>query len=223
MRIIGIDPGLSGAAFYFDTNKAQTDEELIVHDLPEFESYRFQSKDSAIDINHFYNWLTEMNPDYIFIEKIFLTGKEGGQSAMTIGSNYGRLAAACEFSSYKYIEVPPRVWQRALGLKGGSRAIVKEQAKDLAVNRFGLTPFMFGKSRKPHDGCTDAACITLYGQLTLENSCAPEKKSTKSTRTSAPSSGTRAKRSTSSKDKPVSSKPNSKSRSKKPKLPVKAK
>jgi Holliday junction resolvasome RuvABC endonuclease subunit len=211
MRIIGIDPGLSGAAFFYDT---------ITH---EFTVHTFKAKDGKLDVVLLREYLFLTQPDAVFIEKIFLTGREGGQSVMTIGSNYGRILAALEMSHLTYTEVPPRVWQRALGLKGGSRAIVKEEAKDFAVKRFTLMPFLFGKSKKPNDGCTDAACIALYGQLTLENSCAPEKKSTKSTRTSAPSSGTRAKRSTSSKDKPVSSKPNLKSKSKKPKLPVKAK
>ena len=211
MRIIGIDPGLSGAAFFYDT---------ITH---EFTVHRFKATDGKLDVVLLSEYLFLTEPDAVFIEKIFLTGREGGQSALTIGSNYGRILAALEMSHLTYTEVQPRFWQRALGLKGGSRAIVKEEAKDLAVKRFTLMPFLFGKSKKPHDGCTDAACITLYGQLALENPCALEKKSTKSTQTSAHSLGTRAKRSTSSKDKPVSSKPNSKSKSKKPKLPVKAK
>jgi hypothetical protein len=212
MRIIGIDPGLSGAFFYIDDEMNFAVEKLPV-------------KDGKIDVLALTRDLQYLNPTHVFIEKIFLTGREGGQSAMTIGSNYGRLMALLELKDITLIEVQPRFWQRALGLKGGSRAIVKQQAKDLAVSRFGLTPFMFGKSRKPHDGCTDAACIALYGVLYLMegNPCAPKKKLTKSTQTSARSTGTRAKRSTSSKDKPVSSKPNSKSRSKKPKLPVKAK
>lgn len=211
MRIIGIDPGLSGAAFFYDTN------------THEFTVHRFKATDGKLDVVLLSEYLFLTEPDAVFVEKIFLTGREGGQSALTIGSNYGRILAALEMSHLTYTEVQPRFWQRALGLKGGSRAIVKEEAKDLAVKRFTLMPFLFGKSKKPHDGCTDAACITLYGQLALENPCALEKKLTKSTQTSAPSLGTRAKRSTSSKDKPVSSKPNSKSKSKKPKLQVKAK
>ena len=213
MRIIGIDPGLSGAAFFYDT---------ITH---EFTVHRFKATDGKLDVVLLSEYLFLTEPDAVFVEKIFLTGREGGQSALTIGSNYGRILAALEMSHLTYTEVQPRFWQRALGLKGGSRAIVKEEAKDLAVKRFTLMPFLFGKSRKPHDGCTDAACIALYGVLYLMegNPCALEKKLTKSTQTSAPSLGTRAKRSTSSKDKPVSSKPNSKSKSKKPKLPVKAK
>jgi Holliday junction resolvasome RuvABC endonuclease subunit len=215
MRIVGIDPGLSGGAFYYDTDMEKTNEELCWPNLPEFEGYRFKVQNSVIDINDFYNWLTAMNPDLIFLEKIFLTGKEGGQSAMTIGSNYGRLAAALEFSGYDWNEVAPKVWQRSLALKGGSRAIIKESAKNLAVQRFGIKTFLSGKERKPHDGLTDAACIALYGvKVWTEN------QSTKSTQSSAQSMETSAKRFSTSKKKSKKLKKPSKSKSTKQSKPL---
>lgn len=204
MRIIGIDPGINGGAFFLDTDKKLTDEELFLNDLPEFESYRFISEDSQIDSHEFYNWITSMAPDYAIIEKPFLTGMEGGQSALTIGANYGRLMAAIEFYPLPLIEVSPRVWQRALGLKGGSRTIVKQEAQDLAVKRFTLMPFLFGRSKKPHDGCTDAACIALYGQIYLSEQLWKDdqkKTSIKSTQVSASSTGTSATKSSTSKSK----------------------
>jgi len=220
MRIIGIDPGIHGGAFYFDTDMEKTNEELFFPDLPEFEGYRFEVKDSVIDINHFYNWLTEMNPDVIFIEKIFLTGKEGGQSAMTIGSNYGRLAAALEFADYDWHEVAPKVWQRSLGLKGGSRAIVKESAKQLAIQRFGFKTFILGKARNPHDGLTDAACIALYGIQSLTENLWTESKLTRNTQTSASNTETSAKKSSISKAKSKSSLKPSKAKKKRTKKPT---
>lgn len=184
MRIIGIDPGLSGAAFFYDTETF------------EFRSYKLISKDGKISAYALSAWMFSYHPDHVFIEKIFLTGREGGQSAMTIGANYGRIMAAIESCEFNHTEITPKTWQSALGLKGGSRAIVKEEAMKLAVQRFTLMPFLFGKSKKPHDGCTDAACIALYGELYFKEKLwlDTKKKSTKSTRNSAQNTETSAKK-----------------------------
>jgi len=185
MRIIGIDPGLSGAAFYYNTETF------------EFRSFKLTSKNGKLDFNALANWIWSYHPHHIFIEKIFLTGREGGQSAMTIGANYGRIMAAIESCEYNHTEITPKTWQSALGLKGGSRAIVKQEAQTLAVKRFTLMPFLFGKSKKPHDGCTDAACIALYGELYFKEQLWNQdhkRKLIKSTRSSAQSTETLAKK-----------------------------
>lgn len=215
MRIIGIDPGINGGAFYFDTNKEQTDKEMFLNDLPLFESYRFVSKGSQIDGNAFYDWLCDMCADLVVIEKPFLTGAEGGQSALTIGSNYGRLLAALDFHPIPYAEVPPKVWQRALGLKGGSRKEIKQSAQKLAVQLFSSAPFLKGKEKKPHDGLTDAACIALYGfqQITEKVWHVTEKTLIRNTQSSAPATGTSAKKSSTSKTRKSKSSTTSKSKS----------
>lgn len=215
MRIIGIDPGINGGAFYFDTNKEQTDKEMFLNDLPLFESYRFVSKDSQIDVNAFYDWLGEMCADLVVIEKPFLTGAEGGQSALTIGANYGRLLAAIEFNPLPYAEVPPKVWQRSLGLKGGSRKEIKQSAQKLALQLFSSTPFLKGKEKKFHDGLTDAACIALYGSQQLTEKVWHVKENTliRNTQSSAPATGTSAKKSSTSKTRKSKSSAPSKSKS----------
>jgi crossover junction endodeoxyribonuclease RuvC len=197
MRFAGIDPGLSGGMFVYDTNT-------------EFVStFRFSGTDSILDIHDFCVFLMQNRPEHVVLEKIFLAGREGGSSAMTIGINYGRILACLDvFSPTKYTEVAPRVWQKALGLKGGSRAITKQAASDLAVKRFGESVFLQGRARKPHDGLTDAACMALYA-LQLESESLwdePEKKSTKSTQSSARNTDTSASKSSPSKAKKKSSK-----------------
>lgn len=191
MRIIGIDPGLSGGAFFYDSSTF------------EFRVYPFKSKDGRIDVISFMEWIHNMQPDTVFLEKIFLTGREGGRSAATIGSNYGRILATLEMSHVTYAEVQPKTWQRALSLKTGSRAIVKQSAQDLAVKRFTLLPFLQGKSKKPHDGLTDAACIALFGQIYLAERLWDDQKKTsiKSTDSFAFNTGTSAKKGPSSKGK----------------------
>lgn len=173
MRFAGIDPGLSGAVFVYDTNTEETF------------TFRLSGTDSKLNLTDLLAFLSNHNPEVVYIEKIFLAGREGGSSAMTIGSNYGRLTALLEILGFGYTEITPRVWQSSLGLKSGSRAITKQAASDLAVKRFGLNTFLEGRARKPHDGLTDAACIVLFAiNKQSENlwDSEPKKKSRKPTK-----------------------------------------
>lgn len=203
MRICGIDPGLSGGAFVYNTQ------------THEFQSYALERIDSRINILALAQFMANQSVQMVYIEKILLTGKEGGQSAMTIGANYGRIMAVIELCNIVHWEVPPKTWQRALSLKTGSRAIVKQSAQDLAVERFTMMPFLKGKSKKLHDGLTDAACITLYGVQQVTESIWSDTKttSTKSTQSSAPATGTSAKKSSTSKTRKSKSSAPSKSKS----------
>jgi hypothetical protein len=200
---MGIDPGLSGGAFVYDT------------DTHEFRSYLLESNDGKLDVIKLCDWLVRQRPDHVFIEQIFLAGREGGRSAMTIGSNYGRITSACEFTLTPYTEVMPKVWQRSLGLKAPSRKELKAAAGKLAIERFTMMPFLTGKKNKIHDGLTDAACIALYGvKVWTENQL------TKSTQSSAQSMETSAKKSSTSKKKSKKLKKPSKSKSTKQSKPL---
>lgn len=150
MIVAGIDPGISGGVFLYDTN------------TEEIATLRFSSTNSKLDIEDLLAFLQFFRPEIIYIEQIFLAGREGGRSAMTIGANYGRITAVLDAIGLTYTEITPRAWQSSLGLKSGSRAITKQAASDLAVKRFGLSTFLEGRARKPHDGLTDAACIVLF-------------------------------------------------------------
>ena len=197
MRIAGIDPGLSGGIFL----------------LGETGSFcrPFFGLNSVLSIHPIQTFINEFKPEHVFIEKPFLNGLEGGQSAMTIGSNYGRLTALLDLNMIPYTEVPPKVWQRAMGVLGPSRKATKESALKLALKHFLASTLTLPKARKPHEGLVDAACIALYGvTIWIEM----ERQSTKSTQTCASSLETSAKSSNTSRSKKVSPK---KSSSKKPK------
>jgi hypothetical protein len=183
VRIAGIDPGLSGAAFFYDTETFYC------------QSYLLKSKNGKLDCVDLTRWLIVSRVEYVYLEKIFLAGREGGRSALTIGSNYGRITSACDFSQIPYTEVMPRVWQSALGLKAPSRKELKKVAGKYAIDRFTLFPFITGKKNKIHDGLTDAACIALYGETLWKEM---ERQSTKSTQTCASSLETSAKSSNTS-------------------------
>jgi len=174
MRIAGIDPGISGGIF-------------CICETGSF-CRPFFGLNSVLLIHPIQTFINEFKPEHVFIEKPFLNGLEGGQSAMTIGSNYGRLTALLDLNNIPYTEVPPKVWQRAMGVLGGSRAATKDKAAELAITTWNKETFILGKARKPHSGMIDAACIALYGVQSWIM-----KLSTKNTQSSAQSLETSAK------------------------------
>jgi hypothetical protein len=180
MRIAGIDPGLSGGIF-------------LIGETGSF-CRQFFGLNSVLLIHPIQIFIDQFYPEHVYIEKPFLNGLEGGQSAMTIGSNYGRLTALLDLNNITYTEVPPKVWQRAMGVLGASRAATKDKATELAITTWNKETFIPGKARKPHLGLVDAACIALYGVKTW-------KLSTESTQSSALNLETPAKSSNTSKAK----------------------
>lgn len=213
MIVAAIDPGLSGGLFIFDTN---TEEVLTL---------RFHGHDSVLAIQPIVQTLATHRPEVIYIERIFLAGREGGSSAMTIGSNYGRLTAVLDVLALTYTEVAPRVWQSSLGLKSGSRAITKQAASDLAVKRFGLNTFIEGRARKPHDGLTDAACMVLYAINKQSESlweAEPKKKSNRRTSKRASITDTSVSSSGSSNSKSTTTRQKLSARSQRSKTPKKS-
>jgi Holliday junction resolvasome RuvABC endonuclease subunit len=196
MRIAGIDPGISGGIF-------------CICETGSF-CRPFFGLNSVLCIHPIQTFIDEFKPEHVFIEKPFLNGLEGGQSAMTIGSNYGRLTALLDLNNIPYTEVPPKVWQRALGVLGGSRAATKDKAAQLAITTWNKETFILGKARKPHSGMIDAACIALYGVQSWT-----KKLSTENTQSSALSLETPAKSSNTSRSKKSSQKPSSKRKPKK--------
>ena len=213
MIVAAIDPGLSGGLFIFDTNT----EEIL--------TLRFHGHDSVLTIQPIFQTLATHRPEVIYIERIFLAGREGNSSAMTIGSNYGRLTAVLDVLALTYTEVAPRVWQSSLGLKSGSRAITKQAASDLAVKRFGLKTFIEGRAKKPHDGLTDAACIVLFAINKQSESlweAELKRKSNKRTSKRASTTGTSVSSSGSSSSRSATTKRKSSARSQRSKTPKKS-
>ncbi len=213
MKFAGIDPGLSGGVFFYDTN------------TEEIATLRFSATNSKLDIEDFLAFLQFFRPEIIYIEQIFLAGREGGRSAMTIGANYGRITAVLDAIGLTYTEITPRAWQSSLGLKSGSRAITKQAASDLAIKRFGLTTFLEGRAKKPHDGLTDAACIVLFAINKQSESLwdsEPSKKSNKRINKRASTTATSASKSDYSNNKSTTTKRKSSARSQRSKTPKKS-
>lgn len=89
--------------------------------------------------------------------------RDGSKQAFTTGRNYGRLEALVEVLKVPHVMFTPVKWQNAL-FKGLSDKLSTKEKSVLTVERRlpSVNLLASKRSRKPHDGMADAACIGLY-------------------------------------------------------------
>ena len=86
--------------------------------------------------------------------------KQGAQSSMNFGDNYGKAKAALEALGIPYTRAEPASWKRRFGLLGTE----KDAARVLAVTRF---PAVADQLRRKKDGGrADALLIALWHEST---------------------------------------------------------
>lgn len=82
--------------------------------------------------------------------------KQGAQSSMNFGDNYGKAKAVLEVMGIPYTRAEPASWKRRFGLLGQG----KDAARLLALQRFPAAGALL--KRKKDDGRADALLIALY-------------------------------------------------------------
>lgn len=159
MIIVGMDPGLSGGISILDQEKMS----LEVHPMPTISNGR---KD-VLDPAGIARILVEAKVDRACIEKVGAMPGQGVTSMFSFGYGAGVLEGICAALQIPYSFVIPQTWMKAVlsGLPKG----VGEKASIIWCQR------MFPKvdwrkserSKKPHDGMTDATCIAFYAMKNL--------------------------------------------------------
>lgn len=145
MRVLGIDPGLSGAAAVLESGAAGRVWSLVdAIDLPTFTPSRFSDAQRRIDVPAFCAWLARMAPDVAIVELVGAMTRQhddareefrgmGATSAMKFGRAVGAIEAAIIGSGVRIEWVVPQSWKRHFGLKGPD----KEQSRALALVYWG--------------------------------------------------------------------------------------
>ena len=105
--ILGIDPGLAGAA-------AITDEGGVVDviDLPTVG----EVKDRSIDVLWLSGWIKRRRIDFAVIENVWSMPREGVSSAFRFGRGCGEIRATVILCGLPIRYVVPGMWKRAHGL-----------------------------------------------------------------------------------------------------------
>jgi len=153
MKILGVDPGGSGALALLDGPRL-----VAVEDMPVFMVRRGKSDKPEIDVHGLIALLREWEPECCWFERV---GGWDGQSAPA-AFNFGRIAGMCEAlvkaSGARFEFVSPHIWKGAMKLVNAG----KDDALVLANN---MWPHMADKfRRKKDDGRAEAALIAEYGR-----------------------------------------------------------
>ena len=139
MRIIGIDPGSSGAIAMLDTS-----ESVQYWKMP----------DTEMDL---WDCLVNQKPiAAAFIEKVHAMPRQGVSSTFKFGRNYGMLLMALTASGIPFTEVTPQTWQKSLNcMSKGDKNVTKRRAQQL-----------FPQLKVTH-AIADALLIAEYGRRVL--------------------------------------------------------
>jgi len=143
-RIVGIDPGLTGAIALLHGPRLE-----IVHDMP--------VTGRNVDAYELTRLLAEIGPvDRVLVETQQAMPRQGVSSTFRGGANFGRLLGVLAALERPVAHVTPAAWTRALRV-GSDKSAHRARAMDEWPDHAALF------RRAKDDGRADAALIGLYG------------------------------------------------------------
>lgn len=152
--ILGIDPGISGAAAIYNS---LTKEATAMTDLPLKPT---KSGKNEICISSFCFWLEQYTKDIEFavIEQVHAMPGQGVTSMFRFGEALGILKGVVTSYMIPVFNVRPAVWKTQLRLTKD-----KEHSRNLALRLFPNSAADFAK--KSDHGKAEAILLALYGSL----------------------------------------------------------
>lgn len=154
MRILGVDPGASGALVVLDTETNQ----LTVADMPTVQVKRGTRMVNQVQPALVVATIKELNPDKAVVERVSAMPGQGVSSMFAFGRAAGILEGALAGLGVPYTDVPPATWIKAMAVRGG-----KDGARNRAMELYPTQAEYF--RRVKDDGRADAALIATWGTL----------------------------------------------------------
>lgn len=147
MRILGIDPGLSGGLCIIENDN--------IYDLRPMPIYELKNKKAL----HTANLKLIINEaDIIIIEDVHAMPKQGVTSSFNFGKGFGIIQGICIGLGKEIKLISPMKWKKEMGVTSDKGTSIE---KALQINpdiNLMATP----RSRKPHDGMAEAFLIAKY-------------------------------------------------------------
>lgn len=160
MIIIGLDPGISGAAAAIDIGDMGGIELIDIIDLPSCAD----GTKRQLHIAPFGAWLEKIAPDLAIIENVQPMMGKGGDSQAMMGANSFRFGMACGALrgvlgaySIPYRLVTAQSWKRSYGLRGSD----KEASRKMALSQMPAAAHFLKRKLDHNRG--DALLLALYG------------------------------------------------------------
>lgn len=157
MRILGIDPGISGAVALIDTAIWT----LAITDMPLEAGVKGKQKVSAGGL---INLINAAEADYAFLEDVSASPQMGVTSAFSFGDGFGCTRTACLAGEVSLHLTRPQIWKTATRTPKD-----KKQATTRAAQIFPTAhSILYGPRGGAYDGRAEAALLAMYGVLYLK-------------------------------------------------------
>ncbi len=159
MRVLGIDPGASGALAVVEDGQL-----VALVDMPTLTVKRGTREVREVNAPALAHAILDLGPgsiDAALLEKVGAMPGQGVSSMFAFGRAVGVIEGVLGGLLIPYSTVPPQEWQRAMRVRGG-----KDGARERAMRLFPARAAEF--ARKKDDGRADAALIASYGAAGLE-------------------------------------------------------
>jgi crossover junction endodeoxyribonuclease RuvC len=142
MRVVGIDPGMSGGvALLTSTGQAMVD------DLP------FVGK--RLDAGELLRMLKAWGPiDMVIVEDVSARPGNGSVSSFNFGCGFGAVCAVVSCAGIPLVLSRPAIWKRAMNLNQD-----KERSRQRAIQLFPTTS---GLSRRKDEGRAEALLLAAH-------------------------------------------------------------
>lgn len=156
MKIVGVDPGGSGALALLEGAEL-----VSVADMPVFSVTRGKSVKLELDVHGLVDLLEGWRPICVWFEKVNGQTGESASAAFNFGRVSGAAEALCKSQGCRYEDVAPHIWKKHMRLTGKG----KDDARMMATNRW--PKFAASFRRKMDDGRAEAALLADYGRQML--------------------------------------------------------
>lgn len=156
--ILGVDPGLSGALAFFDTDAR----EFKIHDMPILRLTRNGKAKSELDLYEIARLIDAAKVDSAFVERVGSMPGQGVSSSFAFGKSTGAILGIIAAYFIPVTEVAPVTWRRGVGItnragKDASRALISRMCPKQSASF----------SRVKDDGRAEAALIAMWGSCRL--------------------------------------------------------
>lgn len=151
MIVIGVDPGLSGAAVAVEEGRVRA-----YLDCPVFKPAKGKGKNS-VNAAGLAAWFRKFNPrhTHVIVEGVGARPLDGPSRAFVFGEGFGIIRGVLASLEFPHSFVRPGVWKRALRLSD-DKALSRRRATEL----FPESAELF--VRALDDGRAEAALLTIY-------------------------------------------------------------
>lgn len=169
MNVLGLDPGLDGAAVLLTVDDHPG---AVVHPAPRapivFSDYTIKRPTRGREYDHArlavaIRELARFGPEPLCVLEKGRGQPGASSSSLAIGVGYGLLLGIIAANGWRVVRVEPATWHRALfgrGAAGDPKSRTTGYVRDRLP---ALDSTLGGRFKKPHPGIVDAAALAAYG------------------------------------------------------------